>query len=156
MTPEDARRYKRDAVVLTSYPPRPGWRKLADGTVQWSGPVAAVPPPRPAPSREIGVRYDQGVRWGRFVGFEADDRGLLARVEFGDDGEPGDVVMIDRVVGLEGRPVAPTESLARGTRDLQVRIAALESGCERIADTLESSYAAEQLRELVSDGGRVR
>lgn len=146
----------RVARVLAKYPgtgsrmsgaERPGWRKQPDGTTKWSDP-SPMPDPRPAPSREVGVRYDARVRWGRFVGFEADDRGLLARVEFSDGvdaHDPQDVVSIDRVVGLNGAPVAraagldepptPVAVMLERIRDLEV---GLIDACEAIESWVQS------------------
>lgn len=157
----------RSARVMAKYPPngsRPGWRKDPDGTSHWSGPIAPMPEPRPAPSREVGVRYDQRVRWGRFVGFEADDRGLLARVEFSDGidaRDPQDVVSIDRVVGLNGQPVTRAAGLDEPPTPIAVlteRIRELEEGAEHVAYGLEAvvllkpelyvTHAARDLRAL--------
>ncbi len=114
---------------------------------------------RPEPSRDIGVRYDQRVRWGRFVGFETDDRGLLACVAFHDatDDEAFGVVAIDRVIGLNGSTI---EGGSIGMTPLELpgqdaEVARLRAGIERIAQALEygphsaPAYAAADLRALI-------
>ena len=149
---DDASKYRRAAAVLATYPARPGWRKQPDGTVQWSGPAAPLPETSP-PSRAVGIRYDERVRYGQFIGFETDDRGLLAVVDFGDALAPEiDTVSIDRVVGLAGKPIVRAEGLDRSVAALQARIAHLEHGTERVADALERGAhwnVAADLRDML-------
>jgi hypothetical protein len=148
----------RSARVMTAYPPnRPGWRKGPDGKAAWSGPTSPIPVDN-GPSKRVGVEYAAGIRWGTFVGFLHDDRGLLAEVTFEADAHgPGcdDTVRVARIVGLDGEQI---NAVADTAPVLAARAEELEQGINRAAADLDQlvgrSDVSEALRALLGRGCR--